>query len=140
MAEAVKVEITDDTGKATISAAAPSSTSNGNNASLNQNSKENNKKSNAAVVAKMVAMRSVSYATSNIGKWTGNSRNQNMMNTAKQTIGYGMALASNPWLGMAVIAMDGITNMIDYAWEMNKDKNRVNQVNARTGGKGGYRK
>ena len=75
------------------------------------------------MIALSVAKRSVSYVTSNIGKWSGNSRNQNAMNNISKVAGYGMALAVNPYLGMAAIAMDGITYALDYAWE-----NKWNQI------------
>lgn len=141
MAEAIKVQITDDTGVQTISAnGGVASNSNGNNKPLNPQAKENNKKSNASVVAKMMAMRSVSYATSNIGKWTGNTRNQDMVNNMKTAVGYGIAFATNPLLGLAVVSMDAITTIADYSYERKWEKIQANQNLLRTGGKGGYRR
>ena len=141
MAEAIKVQITDDTGVQTISAnGGVASNSNGNNKPLNPQAKENNKKSNASVVAKMMAMRSVSYATSNIGKWTGNASNQDMVNNMKTAVGYGIAFATNPLLGLAVVSMDAITTIADNVWEDRQDAVRVSQQRARVGTRGGYRR
>ena len=92
------------------------------------------------MIALSVAKRSVSYVTSNIGKWSGNSRNQNAMNNISKVAGYGMALAVNPYLGMAAIAMDGITYALDYAWENKWNQIQEQQAKVRTGGKGGYRR
>ena len=141
MAEAIKIQITDDTGVQTISAnGGVASSSNGENKPLNPQAKANNKKSNASVVAKMMAMRSVSYATSNIGKWTGNSRNQETVNNMKTAVGYGVAFATNPFLGLAVVSMDAITTIVDYSYERKWEKIQANQKQLRTGGKGGYRR
>lgn len=140
MAEAVKVEITDDTGKTTISGQPVAKAKTKVDTATNDSAKENAKRSNASVIAKMVAARSVSYATSNVGKWTGNSKNQNMVNTIKTGVTYGVSVATNPVLGLTTMALDFTTTMFDYAYENQMDKYRVQQYNARIGGKGGYRK
>ena len=140
MAEAVKVEITDDTGKTTISGQPVAKAKTKVDTAANDSAKENAKRSNASVIAKMVAARSVSYATSNVGKWTGNSKNQNMVNTIKTGVTYGVSVATNPVLGLTTMALDFTTTMFDYAYENQMDKYRVQQYNARIGGKGGYRK
>lgn len=138
MAEAVKVEITDDTGKTTISSQPAKSAK--QNKALNESAKENAKRNNASVIAKMVASRSISYATSNVGKWTGNTRNQNMVNTIKTGVAYGVSTLTNPVLGLTTMALDLSTTLFDYHYENTIDRYRVQQYNARIGGKGGYRK
>jgi hypothetical protein len=88
----------------------------------------------------MVAMRSINYVTSNVGKWTGSTRNQQVVNNVKQLIGYGVAFAVNPILGAVTVALDGVTNALDYAYERKWEKIRVEQAQVKTGGKGGYRR
>ena len=66
-------------------------------------------------VASMVASRSLNYTTSNIGKWTGNSRNQEVVNTIQQGIGIGAAAYINPYLALAMIAVNVGTTAIDAA-------------------------
>ena len=92
------------------------------------------------MMALSVAKRSVSYITSNIGKWSGNSRNQTMVNNVSKLAGYGMAFAANPYLGAVVVAMDGITTTLDYAYENKWNQIQTQQAQIRTGGKGGYRR
>ena len=140
MAEAVKVEITDDTGKTTISAQPVAKAKTKVDTATNEGAKENAKRSNASVVAKMVAARSVSYATSNVGKWTGNTRNQNNVNALKTGVTYGVSIATNPMLGLTTMALDFTTTMFDYAYENQMDRYRTQAYNTRIGGKGGYRK
>ena len=140
MAEAVKVEITDDTGKTTIQSQKPTTAKSKVDTATNDAAKDNAKRSNASVIAKMVAARSVSYATSNVGKWTGNSRNQNLVNNIKTGVTYGESTLTNPVLGLTTMALDFTTTLFDYAYENTMDRYRVEQYNARVGGKGGYRK
>lgn len=92
------------------------------------------------MVALSVAKRSASYITSNIGKWSGNSRNQTIVNNVSRLAGYGMAFAANPYLGAVVVAMDGITSALDYAYENRWNQIREQQAQIRIGGKGGYRR
>lgn len=67
-------------------------------------------------VASMVASRSLNYTTSNIGKWTGNSRNQEIVNTIQQGIGIGAAAYINPYLALAMVAINVGTTAIDASW------------------------
>ena len=138
MAEPIRVVITDDTGTATVKGGGASA--NKGNKSPNPQAKGNKSAAVAQSAATMVAMRSINYATSNIGKWTGNSSNQAQVNIAKQMVGYGMAFAINPILGALTIAMDGATNAIDMAYENKKNQLMANENLNRIGGKGGYRK
>lgn len=138
MAEPIKITVKDDTGTTTIDT--------GNVAKqdaskpINPSAKDNKKASVLSTASHMVLMRSVNYSTSNIGKWSGNTRVQNQINTAKQFVGYGIAFAINPVLGALTVAMDGVTNAIDYAYENKWNDIRASQAQARAGGKGGYRR
>ena len=139
MSEPIVVKITDQTGTKTTQVGNSSNSANSNLA-LNSQAKENKSKSNAAVVSKMIALRSVNYATSNIGKWTGNKNNQAIVNTVKTGIGYATAFAINPILGAVAVGLDAATYAIDYAYERKWETIRVQQAQARIGGKGGYRR
>ena len=139
MAEPIRVVISDDTGTATVKGGGTSQAS-ANNKSANPQAKGNKKAAVAQSAATMIAMRSINYATSNVGKWTGNSSYQNQINVAKQAIGYGMAFAINPILGAVTVALDGATNAIDMIYENKKNQVMSNEAMNRIGGKGGYRK
>lgn len=111
-----------------------------NQESTNKNENSSLSKTTAQILAVTTAKRSISYLTSNVGKWTGNTKNQTLVNNVSKIAGYGMAFAVNPLLGAATIAMDGITNAIDTWWEQKWDNIRSEQARARSGGKGGYRR
>ena len=138
MAEPITVIVKDQTGTTTTQVGNTSNQS--PNAPINQQAKTNKQKSSAAVVSKMIALRSVNYATSNVGKWTGNKNNQAVVNTVKQGIGYATAFAINPLLGAVAVGLDAVTYTIDYLYERKWENIRVQQAQARIGGKGGYRR
>ena len=106
----------------------------------NTQSKPNNSKSTASMVATMVAMRTVSYATSNIGKWTGNSRNQAAVDSITKATGYAVAFASNIYVGLATVGVDFMTEIANVVYDNYWLNAQAKQAQARTGGKGGYRR
>ena len=140
MAEPIKIKITDDTGTATINANNVSTGNTNQNKAVNPSAKANQKASVVTTAAHVAVMRSVSYTTSNIGKWTGSQHNQNMVNNIKSIVGYGMAFAINPILGAVTVALDGATYIADYAYEQKWNTIKSQQAQARAGGKGGYRR
>lgn len=141
MAEPIQVKITDDTGQATISAGNVSNSAiNNPNKPINQNAKSNKQSSVVSTAAHMILMRSISYATSNVGKWTGSSRAQNAVNMVQKGIGYGLAFSANPVLGAVTVTMDGLTTALDFAFEDKWNKIKAEQAQAKSGGKGGYRR
>lgn len=133
----IEVIIKDDTGTTSESVGASSgqATSNGS-----EQAKANKKSSEMSAAATFVAMRTVSYATSNVGKWTGSRRNQTIINNTQKVMGYGVALATNVWMGLAVIATDAAFTIGDYMFEQNIERKRVQQAQIRQGGTGGYRR
>lgn len=139
MAEPIKITITDDTGTTQISGGNTTNTQ-ASNKPMNSAAKNNNKSSVLTTASHVALMRAVNYTTSNIGKWTGNSHNQTIVNNVKTMIGYGIAFAVNPVLGAVSVAFDGLTYALDHAYEQrwNNIKERENLV--RIGGKGGYRR
>ena len=139
MAEPIVVKVTDERGTTTTQVGNVSNTQ-ASNTALNPQAKNNKQKSNAAVVAKMIALRSVNYATSNVGKWTGNSNNQAIVNNIKQGIGYAVAFSINPVLGAISVGLDAASYALDYAYERKWEQIRVQQAQVKYGGKGGYRR
>ena len=140
MAEPIKIQITDDTGTATINGGNVSNNANNPNKPLNKDAKDNKKASVLSTASHMIVMRAVNYTTSNIGKWSGNQANQNMVNAVKTMVGYGTAFAINPVLGVVTVALDGLTNVLEYTYENKWNNIKAQQAQARSGGKGGYRR
>lgn len=138
MPEPIKVLLTDDTGTATIKAG--NVANNNPNKSINPSAKENKKASMAQTVTHLVAMRAISYSTSNVSKWTGSRRTQNIVNATKTAVGYGIATAVNPILGAVTVGLDGVTTVMDYMYENKWNNIKAEQAQARAGGKGGYRR
>ena len=137
--EPIKIIIEDETGTEKVQG--------GGGANVKQpdsmpNEQASNNKTNSMLVAAgaMVAMRSVSYATSNVGKWTGNSRNQQVVNDVQKGLTYGMAFAANVYLGIATVAFDVGSTAINYAFDYYWQEKASEQARAKFGGKGGYRK
>ena len=83
----------------------------------------------AAVVGKQV----LNYTTSNIGKWTGNQHNQQVVNDAKEMVGYGMLFAVNPVAALASFGFRVATTAIDTAWEQKWDNLASQRKLARAG-------
>lgn len=138
MAEPIKVLLTDETGTATITTG--NVAQNNPNQPINDSAKANKKSSMAQTAAHLVVLRAVNYTTSNVGKWTGNSRAQNIINGAKQALGYGITFAVSPFLGAVTLGLDGVTTVLDYAYENKWQNIKSAQAQARVGGKGGYRR
>ena len=137
--EPIKVIIEDETGQEQVQGGG------GANVKMPDsmpNEQARNNKSNSMLqgVGAMIAMRTISYSTSNIGKWTGNSRNQQVVNDVEKGIGYGVALAANVYVGLAAIAFDvgstAINSSVDNYWQTQA----AEQARAKFGGKGGYRR
>lgn len=92
----------------------------------NEASTQSKRDSQAMIVAGMVASRSFNYITSNVGKWTGNSRNQETVNNVRQVISLGASTAVSPWLTIAMSGVQLGTTAIDTSYQL-----RLDEVNAR---------
>ena len=138
MAEPIKIVITDDTGTQRIDA--NNGVSQKTDGLATKQSKENKKQSNVAAAGTFIAMRSVNYATANVGKYTGSKKRQTQINNATRLAGYGMALATNVWMGLAVIGVDAMTSIMDYNYERNIDQKRSQMALAKNGDLGGFRR
>lgn len=101
---------------------------------LNNPSKSLSRTKVAAIsVATMIGRRTISYATSNISKWTGNSQIQNRINTYGEVANIAMMTAINPLLGLANIGVNLATTAIDTAYEQKWDRRRSIQALSRAG-------
>ena len=137
--EPIKVIVQDDTGTEQVGGTGGSNT--GQTDSLpNQQAQKNKEKSIGQTVGTLIAMRTISYASSNVGKWLGNSRYQNIVDASQKAIGYGVAFAANPYLGLETVAIDGLTTVGNVAYESYFDAVKSVQMQQRLGGKGGYRR
>lgn len=138
MAEPIRVIIKDETGS---KEQVLENNLSGNQTSLNTEQAIQNKRTSALVsVGVFVAARSVSYASSNIGKWTGSRQAQTRINNITKGVGYAATLSANFWMGAAVIATDAAFNFADYLWERRAEEKRSYQAKARNGDLGGYRR
>ena len=106
----------------------------------NQQAKSNKSTGMALTIGTMIAMRAVSYATSNVGKWTGNSRNQRIVNDATKAVGYAAAFAANVYVGIATVALDVGSTAMNYLFDNYWQQQASEQARAKFGGRGGYRK
>ena len=92
----------------------------------NEASTKSKKDSQVMVVAGMVASRSFNYITSNVGKWTGNSRNQETVNNIRQVASLGASAVVSPWLTLAMAGMQLGTTAMDTSYQL-----KLDEVNAR---------
>ena len=83
----------------------------------------------AAIVVKQIE----NYCTSNVGKWTGNQHNQQVVNDAKEMVGYGMMAIYNPVAALASFGFRVATTAIDNAWEQKWDNLASQRKLARAG-------
>ena len=128
----IKVIVKDETGQQSTKVSNAPTTSQEASAKLdpkNESSKQAKKDNKSLAVASMIGHRALSYATSNVGKWTGNHNNQAYVNAAQDAIGIGIAAYVNPYLAIAVVALKLGTTAIDTAYvneqEQLKSKNRL---------------
>ena len=122
----IKVLITDNTGgneKVESPSSTPVSTTiNKKNGSVNSKDvKENQALSKGLAVASMIGSQAFSYMTSNVGKWTGSTRNQTAINNVMELVSIGaMAYASLPMAIACVgvnIAKTAIDNNYEQKWD-----------------------
>lgn len=80
-----------------------------------------------------LVMQGVRYVGGNIGKWTGNSHNQTVINNTMEMIGYGMMMYANPAIGLSALGFKMATTAIDYQYESQNDKYTSQRALARAG-------
>ncbi len=68
-------------------------------------------------VAAMLAKQTISYATSNVGKWTGDSHQQQVVNNMTDIASLAALAVVNPYVAIATTAFKIGTTAIDQAFE-----------------------
>lgn len=82
----------------------------------------------------MAGKQAFGYSTSNVGKWTGNSHSQQMVNNAMQTVQLGMLAYLNPYVAVVSVGMNVVTTMLNDSFD--KKWSNARQSNSRA--KAGY--
>lgn len=136
----IKVVITDERGSSdnisnTNSSTTPvSSTINTSNGSIkSQEVKQNQLSSKALASASIIASQAFNYVTSNIGKWTGSTRNQTAVNNMQQLVNTGAMFFVNPMMAVVNVGMNIATTAMDTAFEQKWDANQKEYNRAKVG-------
>lgn len=96
--------------------------------------KTNDRKNRANLgIVGMIAGQALSYTTSNVGKWTGDSRLQAKINMGMNAVGLGVAFAVNPVLGAISLTSMVVTSSLDRMWQNNEEQLRLQGQRARNG-------
>ena len=80
-----------------------------------------------------IGQSAVSFATSNVQRWTGSAVKQNQVNNAMKAIGYAGAIATNPILGTTALMVDVATSLYNYNYELNLQNKENNEMARRLG-------
>lgn len=132
MAE-LKVIIQDETSSEQVQINKPNSNSSNATSIKTADSAANRSASKGLAVASMIGSRAFSYISSNVGKWTGDSRKQTTVNNLMQ-VGSMAALAYvSPVIAVATVALNATTTAIDTSIEQKWDKKQSQQNQARAG-------
>lgn len=83
--------------------------------------------------ASMIASGAFNYATSNVGKYTGSSHNQNLVDNIQQGIQLGAMAIVNPYLAIGAVAVQGITYALDENFRRKQESVELGQARARAG-------
>ena len=83
--------------------------------------------------AAMIATGMFNYMTSNVGKYTGNSHNQAIVNNIHQAIQIGAMAIVNPYLAIGAVAVQGISYALDENWRKRQESVELGQARARAG-------
>lgn len=78
-------------------------------------------------------LQAVRYVSGNVGKWTGNSHTQAVVNNGMEMVGYGMMIHANPIIGLSALGFKVATTAIDYQFESQNDKYTSERRLARAG-------
>lgn len=91
------------------------------------------KKLAGAAILGNTARQAYSYATSNIGKFTGSTALQSKVDTASQVIGYGLQIAANPIAGSVSLVTNLVIKLVDEMYNRKWERIELNQKRARVG-------
>ena len=84
-------------------------------------------------VTSLVASGAFNYATSNVGKYTGSSHNQNLVDNIQQGIQLGAMAIVNPYLAIGSVALQAVTSILDENWRKRQESVELGQARARAG-------
>lgn len=132
MAE-LKVIITDETSKEQVTINKPNTSSTSNTTVKTPETVQNKAASKGLAIASMIGQAALNYTTSNVGKWTGNSKHQVTVNNIKQVAGIAAMAYINPFLAIATCAIQAGTTALDTSFEQKWDKKQSQQSLARAG-------
>lgn len=111
----------------------PATPDNQNEINIKQPSEKKQSQAKTAIsttIFQRIGTESVSFLTSNVGRWTGSKVQQNNINNAMKVIGYAGAFMANPVMAGIMLAVDIVTSAYDYTYELNL-KNMEASENAR---------
>lgn len=73
------------------------------------------------------------YASSNVEAYTRNAQLQEQVNTGMKLVGYGIAIATNPAIGISLVAVDLATQALTYAKQTKESNLVAEQFRRRSG-------
>ena len=132
MAE-LKVIITDETSKEQVSINKPGTSNSTATTIKTPETLRNKAASKGLAVAAMIGSQTFNYTTSNIGKWTGNSRHQTTVNNIKAGVSIGAMMYVSPLMAAAYVGVNMATTAIDTYQEQKWEKRQTSQSLARAG-------
>lgn len=136
MPNEIRVVIEDKTGSGTASASTENVTP--QKASINASAQTPQGASNRTYMkglatASMIASGVFNYMTSNVGKYTGNSHNQTIVNNIQHAIQIGAMAVVSPYLAIGAVAVQGISYALDENWRKRQESVELGQARARAG-------
>lgn len=83
--------------------------------------------------ASMMASGTFNYMTSNVGKYTGNSHYQTVVNNLQQGANLIAMAVINPYLAIGAVAVQGISYALDENFRRRQESVELGQARARAG-------
>ncbi len=81
----------------------------------------------------LLTKNAMSYATSNVGKYTGNSYSQERVNNIGQAVGLAALSFSNPTMGIGIIGVQVATTVLEENYRKRWEERKLSQSRARYG-------
>lgn len=100
---------------------------------VNNTSVNNTAKMKGIAIAAMVGQRSLSYLTSNVGKYTGDSRKQTMVNNITEGVSLAALAYVNPYIAVASVGIKIATTIADENYKRTWNEREVNNARAKAG-------
>ena len=80
-----------------------------------------------------IGKSALNYGKSHVQMYTGSSDMQDKVNAASGLIGTGLAIAANPYLGIAMAAFNLATKAMEYAQKQKEENISLTQLRSRAG-------